>query len=65
MVQSVPPAFICVIGRAVCLPKDSVKTSWQGQLRAKLERDRPYYETLMSHTNEEIAGFAGDIVEEL
>lgn len=54
-----------VMGFTLCLSKNTSKTSWQGQLREKLEKDKPYYEKLMSHRNEDIAGFAENIVREL
>lgn len=50
---------------SIFLQKDFPKNSWQGQLRAKLEKDRAYFQVLISHTNEDIAGFAQSIVEEL
>ena len=53
------------MGFAICLPKDTPKNSWQGQLRAKLENDKPYFQLLLSHTNDTIAGFAENILEEL
>ncbi len=54
-----------IMGFTLCLPKGALETSWQGQLRAKLEKDKYYYEMLTSHTNEDIAVFAQNIVEEL
>lgn len=54
-----------IMGFSICLSKDLPQNSWQGQLRAKMERDRTYFQTLISHANEDIAGFAQNIVEEL
>lgn len=54
-----------IMGFSICLPKDARKDLWQGKLRAKLEKDKPYFQMLLSHANEDIAGFAQNIVEEL
>lgn len=54
------------MGFAVCLPKEALKSnSWQEQLRGKMERDKSYFEMLISHTNEDIAAFAKNIIEML
>lgn len=54
-----------IMGFSICVSKDLPKNSWQGQLRAKLEKDRTYFQMLLSNANEDIAGFAQNIVEEL
>ena len=54
-----------IMGFAICLPKSSSNISWTGQLRAKLEKDKSYFETLTAHTNEDIAVFAQNIFEEI
>lgn len=54
-----------IMGFAVCLSKDASKTSWQSQLRTKLEKDKPYFKALTLYTNEDIADFAQNIVQEL
>ena len=51
-------------GFVYCISKNTSKTSWQGQLREKMEKDKSYYEMLMSHPNEDIAEFAKDMMEE-
>ena len=52
-------------GFAVCTDKKSPPDSWEGQLRAKLVRDKPVFQELMSNPNESIAYFAEMICHEL
>lgn len=51
-------------GFAICI-SDSSSSAWQGQLRAKLKENKPYFQVLAEHPNEDIAFFAEEIIAEL
>lgn len=53
------------MGFALCINKNCFQDSWQGQLRAKLERNKSLFHTLISNQNEDIAAFAENIYDEL
>ena len=53
------------MGFAICICKGTPDCMWQGQLRAKLEKDKPFFHKLTSHNNEDIAVFSESIVAEL
>lgn len=54
-----------IMGIACGISRENQPDSWQGRLRAKLERDRVYFQVLSSQENEDIASFAENIVEAL
>lgn len=53
------------LGFAVCTARFSTDAQWPRQLREKLNADRPVFAALAQSENEEIAGFAERIIEEL
>lgn len=53
------------MGFVVCISKNNSSDSWQGQLKSKLERDRAFFQMLISNKNEDISAFAENIVSEL